>query len=180
MNCATAMAPARAAGHPRTAGSRGRAKKHGGAPTARQARLLFIDIDGVLHPTTVEGSREAGGIVHTPMFGWLPVLAGVLRPHPGVVLVVHSTWRYTHDIDELRGVLGTLGRRVVGATPHGPRYESILGWLRLNPAIKDYRILDDDAKEFPSPAPPELVLCDPSTGVTGSEVLEALRSWLDG
>lgn len=184
MNCATAMVPAPASGHPRTARARardrGRAEKHGGAPVARQDRALFIDIDGVLHPTTVEGSREADGIVHTPMFGWLPVLAGVLRSHPDVVLVVHSTWRFTHDVDELRGVLGALGSRVVGATPRGPRYESILEWLRLNTGFTDYRILDDDATEFPSPPPPELVLCDPSAGVSGPEVLEALRSWLGG
>jgi hypothetical protein len=179
MNCATAMAPARAAGHPRTAGNRGRAEKHGGATTARQDRALFIDIDGVLHPTTVEGSPDAGGIVHTPMFGWLPVLAGVLRPHPGVALVVHSTWRYTHDVDELRGVLGALGSRVVGATPPGPRYESILSWLHLNPAITDYRILDDDQREFPRPLPAELILCNPSTGITGPKVLAALRAWLE-
>ncbi len=163
---------------PLTTRGRDSGGKASGKAAARQPRALFVDIDGVLHPTMVEDALEADGVVHTPMFGWLPVLAGVLRPHQHVVLVVHSTWRYTHDVDELRGVLGTLGSRVVGATPRGPRYESILWWLHLNPAFSDYRILDDDAKEFPSPPPAELILCNPSAGVTGPEVLASLGAWL--
>ncbi len=150
-----------------------------GTPTARQPRVLFVDFDGVLHPTTVEGTSEAGGVVHTPMFGWLPLLVDVLRPHPDVALVVHSTWRYTHDIDELRGVLGALASRVVGATPRGPRYESILWWLQLSPAYLSFRILDDDAKEFPKPLPAELILCNPRTGISEAAVLTSLRVWLE-
>jgi hypothetical protein len=140
---------------------------------------LFLDFDGVLSPTTVEDSADAGEPVHTALFGWLPVLVAVLKPHPDVALVIHSTWRYTHDLDELRELLGSLGGRVVGATPRGPRYESILWWRHMNPAFTDFRILDDDAKEFPSPAPAELILCNPRTGVAGQEVLASLRGWLE-
>ena len=99
--------------------------------------------------------------------------------HPDVVIVVHSTWRYTHDADELRLLLGALGQRVVGATPRGPRYESIEWWLNMNPKFGSYRILDDDAREFPTPTPPELILCDPATGVAAPKVLAALRTWLE-
>ena len=145
------------------------------ARAAESARALFLDFDGVLHPTTIRADIEVDEIVvGTGLFGWLPALVSVLRAHPDVSLVVHSTWRYTHDIDELRGVLGLLGSRVVGATPRGPRLESILWWLHQNPQFGSYRILDDDSREFPQPPPPELILCDPRTGVAAPAVLAAI------
>ena len=140
-----------------------------------QPCALFLDFDGVLHPTT-DGTNadEPIRIVH---FGWLPLLASVLEPHD-VRIVVHSTWRYTHDIDELRALLDLLGPRVIGATPPGPRYESILSWLNLNSQFAAYRVLDDDAREFPAPTPPELILCNPAKGVSEPRVLAALSAWL--
>ena len=144
------------------------------------SRALFLDFDGVLHPTTIEADIEADEIVvGTGLFGWLPALVSALRTQPDVSVVVHSTWRYTHDIDELRDVLGVLGSRVVGATPRGPRFESIQWWLHMNPQFGSYRMLDDDAREFPTPPPPELILCDPRTGVAAPAVLAAIRKWLE-
>lgn len=147
------------------------------------AYALFLDFDGVLHPTAVEGeaSTDPGtrGAVHTPHFGWLPLLVKLLKPHPHVAVVVHSTWRYTHNLEELRDLLGELGPRVVGATPHGPRYEAIHEWLRLNPQFASHRILDDALTEFPDPPPAELILCEPRTGVSSTAVLCALQNWLD-
>ena len=145
------------------------------------ARALFVDFDGVLHPLVSSEIADApAATVRTGHFGWLPALVGVLRPHPEVSIVVQSTWRYTHDADELRLLLGALGPRFAGATPRGPRYESIEGWLHLNPQFADHRILDDDPGEFPVPAPQELILCDPTTGVAAPRVLAAIRNWLEG
>lgn len=142
-------------------------------------RALFVDFDGVLHPTVLSRFDEPPESLATVFFGWLPALVGVLRSHPDVAVVVHSTWRYTHDADELRLLLGALGPQFAGATPKGPRFESIEWWLHMNPQFADHRILDDDAGEFPSPAPPELILCDPTTGVAAPAVLAALRTWLE-
>ena len=145
---------------------------------AAQSRVLFIDIDGVLHPTVDTASANQPALSDT-LFGWLPMLASALKSHADVSIVVHSTWRYTHKIDELRDILESLAPRVLGTTPLGPRYESILWWLQLNPGITNYRILDDDASEFPAPPPPELILCDPTRGVRDQRVLSALNAWLD-
>lgn len=136
-------------------------------------RILFLDFDGCLHPTLVGDAP-----IKTGHFGWLPVLSQALRGQEDVALVVHSTWRYTHDHDELRELLGPLKQRVAGVTPRGPRFDSILWWLYMNPGFTDYRILDDDASEFPDPLPPEVILCNPSTGVSAPEVLEAINAWL--
>lgn len=142
-------------------------------------RAMFLDFDGVLHPS-VEGATDfvEGAPVHTTFFGWLPMLVTLLEPHPNVVVVVHSSWRFTHDLDELRELLGPLGARVVGTTPPGPRYESIRWWLHLNPAYSGHRILDDDRREFPSPPPAELIVCDPRTGVSAPDVQACIKDWL--
>lgn len=136
-------------------------------------RVLFVDFDGVLHPLE---QAEASRLTH---FCWLPVLASALRLHVDVRIIVHSTWRYMYDDDELRMLLGPLGSRFVGATSRGPRFESIRGWLYANRACESYRVLDDDASEFPVPLPAELILCDCSSGVSAENVLSQLRSWLD-
>lgn len=158
----------------------GRAARSNPAKVARSYRALFVDFDGVLHPTLIEADIAADEIVvGTGLFGWLPALVSVLRPHADVAVVVHSTWRRTHDIDELRGVMGALGSRVVGMTPPGRRFDSIESWLRLNPQVSSYRILDDDPSEFPVPPPPELIVCDPRTGVAAPAVIAAIRRWLE-
>ena len=160
-------------------GQAGVRSRSGRAKAPETVRALFLDFDGVLHPKTLEADIEEDEIVvSTGLFGWLPALVGVLKTKPEVSVVVHSTWRYTHDVEELRLLLGALGSRVVGTTPRGPRYEAIEWWLHLNPLFGSYRILDDDPTEFPVPPPPELILCDPRTGVAAPAVLAALRTWL--
>lgn len=143
-------------------------------------RVLLCDLDGVLHPTLGRGDAPAGGpLVATPHFGWVPALAGALRGHDDVALVVHSTWRHEYDDEELREVLGVLGPRLIGATSRNlQRWESIRAWLEDHPTYTSYRILDDDASEFPFPAPEKLILCDPARGVAAPAVLQALEAWL--
>jgi hypothetical protein len=36
------------------------------------------------------------------------------------------------------------------------------------------------AAYFPAPGSPQLILCDPTMGVTGPDVQAALGNWLDG
>ena len=87
-------------------------------PNRRPSRVLFLDFDGCLHPVT-HGATLDGPALSTVHFGWLPLLGRALQSHDDVVVVVHSTWRYEYRIDELREVLGVVGRRVVVATPPG-------------------------------------------------------------
>ena len=143
------------------------------------AYAFFLDFDGVLHPTTIKVVLETDEVAGTTLFGWVPVLVKLLKPHPDVALVISSTWRYTHNLEELRGVLGELGPKVVGVTPRGQRYESIRWFLQLNPQFASHRILDDALSEFLDPPPKELILCDPRTGVSSTAVLCALQNWLN-
>lgn len=144
-----------------------------GSLASTRRRLLSLDFDGVLHP----GPQIATRLKH---FCWLPDLSSLLESHEDVDVVVHSTWRYEYDDHELRELLGPLGRRYVGAAPHGQRYEALRWWLSQNPAYAEYRILDDDVLEFPTPPPPELIWCPPDAGVTATQVRDSLQRWLDG
>lgn len=133
-------------------------------------RVLFLDFDGVLHPTPLADADQPLRL--------LPHLRSVLTGKD-VSLVVHSTWRYVYRLKELGELLATAGAPVLGATPRGPRYESIQWWLHLNPSVTDYVILDDDAGEFPDPLPAELLLCDPASGLLTPSVLDRLGRWLE-
>jgi hypothetical protein len=136
-------------------------------------RVIFLDFDGILHP--------AGGPSGTVLpFEWLPILTRLLAPWPDVNLAVHSTWRYLYKHDELRELLGSLGPRFIGAAPRGPRAESILWFLQLNPVIDSYLVLDDAPAEFPADFPGNLVVCEPLLGISAPEVQARIEAWLAG
>lgn len=142
-------------------------------------RILFLDVDGVLHPARVPGSPgPSTAYMQVGPLGWLQGLAELLAPYQDVGVVVHSSWRITYSAEVLSEMLYELGERYFDVTPPGERYESILEWLRRHPGTS-YLILDDDAAEFPQPPPRELLTCDSQLGVSSEGVRDALRQWLN-
>ena len=136
-------------------------------------RILFLDFDGVLHP----GPRVESRLTH---FCWLPILARALSSFADVQVVIHSTWRRNYDLTALQEMLGSIGRRVVDVTSDTDRWESIATWLAQHGArVRSYRVLDDEASEFPRPLPSELIECRPELGVSDRLVQEQLRAWLE-
>lgn len=134
-------------------------------------KLLFLDFDGVLHPT--------GGAPGTCMpFEWLPTLVELLEPAPDVLLAVHSSWREVHTMEYLREFLGPLGSRVLGSVPHGPKSKSILAFLKSYSEVRDYLILDDSTAEFSPELRTRLLVCSPLIGVQDPEIQLALKAWL--
>ena len=132
-------------------------------------RVLFLDIDGVLH-----SGEDANYWV------WLPDLVQLLHGYDDVRVVVHSSWRYEHTLQELRLALGALGPRVIDTTPRSARWDSIRWWMSQNyKNVTSWRVLDDAPAQFPTPPPAELILCDPARGVSAPDVQAALRDWLD-
>ena len=138
----------------------------------RPSRILFLDVDGVLHP----GPNVPTLLTH---MCWLPQLERLLTGHSDVAVVVHSTWRYRYELAELRELFGNLGARVIDVAPDGERYDSIRQWVSWHqgPGLT-YRILDDEAGEFPIPPPAELILCDTRRGLGDPAVQAKLRDWL--
>lgn len=132
-------------------------------------RILFVDIDGVMHPV---------GCDVDALFMWRGVLDELLAEHGDVALVVSSTWRYEYSLVELRELLGP---RVADSTPRGPRWDSIQWWMSQNyRMVQNWRVLDDAPQEFPDSPPLELIVCDSLTGLSDAGVQVQLRAWLEG
>jgi len=135
-------------------------------------KLLFLDFDGVLHPTTCAPERY---------FGSVGVLATALSGEP-CDLVISSSWRHHHDHGSLVDMFPeSLRARFIGATGspwfgRWPRYQEILAFADQIPGPIEWRALDDSRHEFP-PGCPELIACDPNSGM-GCRQAIALSAWL--
>lgn len=134
-------------------------------------RILFLDIDGVLHP--LEDSENQAGWLR-----WLPTLESLIDTAPDVSVVVHSTWRYMYTDEQLRTLLRGLGHRFVGSTPRAPRAQAIEMVLQANRGVVDsHLVLDDDPREF-NAGRLNLVLCDPQRGLSAPGTQAAIATWL--
>lgn len=138
-------------------------------------RCLFLDFDGVLHPSLCRPRDH---------FGLMPLLEAALRDAQ-VGIVVSSSWRFHHDLAALvQHFPASLKDRVRGCTG-GPvagahaRWHEIRQYRERHGGMVDHwRALDDSAFEFPRGCA-ELILCNASTGMTEREV-DLLRQWVQG
>lgn len=136
-------------------------------------KMLFIDFDGVLHAT-------AGAPAAMRQFVWLPILLDLLPDKADVGIVVHASAREESPADFLRQRLHLTPQVFKGVTePSLARWPSIQHWISTHPDTSSFRILDDQASEFPDPAPSELILCEGRKGVSEIEVQDKLRRWLN-
>ena len=78
--------------------------------------FLFLDFDGVLHPP-YDGLPTPKEVC----FCHLPRFEAVMRQHPGVHIVISSTWRQQFGLAQLRGYFGAdIAQRIVGITSSYP------------------------------------------------------------
>jgi hypothetical protein len=138
--------------------------------------ILFVDFDGVLHPTRSDSEERV------PYFLWLPHLVNALQPYPGVRIVVSSTWRHAYPRQELVKLLGPLGSRVAGVTPSlsdSTRYAEIKRYaVRANASM--WLALDDDDDGWPSDERHRLILTNPATGISAPTRIAELSAKLAG
>lgn len=148
-------------------------------------RIVFLDFGGVTHPNASDDEARAVhrgtalGQVRLDAFCWFDILPGLLAGHDDVFVVVHSNWRFSHSPEEIGDLLGSLGNRYLGTTPKGERYACIQAWLARHPTVASYIILDDSPSSFGDPPPPELILCDPRTGLSEPRVQQQIKHWLE-
>ncbi|TAH47064.1 MAG: hypothetical protein EYC71_02245 [Gammaproteobacteria bacterium] len=130
-------------------------------------KIIFLDFDGVLHPD---------GIAR---FSQLPIFERFLAEMPDAEVVVSSTWREDHTLDQLRGFFSPpLRHRISGVTPSlddgyepGGRQKEILSYLAnegLSEKNCSWVALDDIALFFESSCQ-NLVLTESSSGFTEQE-----------
>ena len=137
----------------------------------KKRAVLFLDFDGVLHPTTVTDDQ---------LFCRLPLLQKAIAQTP-CRIVISSSWRhhFTHTQilarfpKELRSqILGFTGTVHIGKWP---RYQEIQNYL-MSHGNPDWRALDDSFNEFP-PNCQQLLLCNPNVGLDEPQIA-LLKEWL--
>ncbi len=134
-------------------------------------KLLFLDFDGVLHPTHFAGESP---------FSRAHLLEETLALFSPKI-IISSSWRFTHNLEKLQKtipnhisslIIGATGQAVIGKHP---RFTEIQNYLR-GYGSADWKTLDDSYWEFPNPCP-RLIRCNPNTGITDRQILE-LQQWL--
>ncbi|WP_019140460.1 HAD domain-containing protein [Noviherbaspirillum massiliense] len=145
-------------------------------------RVIFLEFDGVLHPASaasrfVPARPLKRAVQQAWLFRWAWILDELLEAHADVGIVVHSNWRMLAADEELQSFLGPLGRRFLGSTPRGSKWEGVSHVVQHN-QLRHYRILDHAPQAFPAGLP-ELIACDPEMGLRAFGVRQQLQSWLD-
>lgn len=71
--------------------------------------IVFLDFDGVTHPDPCEVDQ---------LFIKLPLIEAVLRQFKACHIVISSSWRVVHPLDEMREYFAAdMRSRVIGVTP---------------------------------------------------------------
>lgn len=157
--------------------------------------VLFLDIDGVLHPEDAAYLSYTGGpnknereVKGRSLFCHLPLFLAAIKDRPGLKVILHSSWRKVWDTDDevydnlpadlVKVLDGMTDRKILH------RYESLLDYVKRH-SIEKYIILDDFWDEFltdprnPKSICPELVVCYGTRGIGEERVYKILHDKLD-
>ncbi|HJV87701.1 MAG TPA: HAD domain-containing protein [Noviherbaspirillum sp.] len=124
--------------------------------------IVFLDFDGVLHP------------FHRPdgAFSLRREFERVMRDYGEVDIVISSTWREAHALEELRAMFAPdIGERIIDVTPvcsclkhEYVREAEILRWLHEAGREAEAWVAIDDTAWFFSPGCANLILVNTETG----------------
>jgi hypothetical protein len=121
-----------------------------GDTRSTSTNILYLDFDGVLHPT------EPHRPVHT-LFESCEVLESLLKPYPDVSIVLSTSWVRAHSFDFAKAQLTPdLSSRVIGATwhtrhLHASQFDNLSRYLQIRRDVdlrgpERWLALDDDAE----------------------------------
>ena len=111
-------------------------------------KVVFLDVDGVLATwDTIRRDRKKPGPYGFDR-GCVERLNEILH-RSGAQLVLSSTWRIIHSLDEFNAHARSQGvtASVISATPSlgTVRGKEIKAWLLEHPEVDKYAIIDDDS-----------------------------------
>jgi hypothetical protein len=132
--------------------------------------VIFLDIDGVLNCKNTPNPRKLPYIVDPQLLKRFILL--VERTDAKVVL--SSTWRYDPAGLFSATYWGIPFSGIIPDMPGRPRREEILAWLKGQPGVTRYVVIDDEDDELD-----ELPLFQPSSasGIT-DEIVEGVVAYL--
>ena len=135
--------------------------------------MLFLDFDGVLHPS---GGESSGA-----RFSRRPLLETLLREPDlcHVEIVISSTWREAYPLKQLISFFSEdIRPRIIGVNPtlvdvapRHLRYREIKSWLVAYPEIGHWAALDDAVDDFPSDRRANVVFTNPAIGLEHEHVI---------
>lgn len=117
-------------------------------------KVIFLDFDGVLNSSAsflYESRRKNQRIADTLSAVACSNLQHILDQDADIRLVISSTWRKLHSLQELQNILssfGINGAKAISVTPSvlsGDRAQEIKMWLEANPNVTQFVIIDDDS-----------------------------------
>ena len=146
--------------------------------------ILMLDFDGVTHPDRCFDLN---------FFCRLPLIEDVLQEFPSVNIVISSSWRDHHSLDDMTEFFSpVIGARVVGTTPNAKtissswlppqknrferQWECEL-WMEENRRRGDYWVAIDDRPYWFEPNCSNLLVTEPTTGFLPGDQ-ETLRQML--
>lgn len=161
-------------------------------PKGRGQALMYLDFDGVLMHEGVYWHPRRGAYLQAParysLFQHSALLEQMLVPHPGIRIVLSTSWvlRYSCAGAAKRLPAG-LRARVIGATFHSgmsrdafrllPRGEQVTqDVLRRRPG--SWLALDDDQIGWPAWSLPNVVFTDPYEGISPKHLQSDVRRML--
>lgn len=144
-------------------------------------KALFLDVDGVLNNMkfAIRMKDEEGVMIfHEDILD--PACIRNLKriiDETGAVIVVSSSWRgIPNSMKNLAAQLNQSGMEIYSTTPsiyRKERGDEIAAWLKNNPSIKDFVILDDDSDM--GELLPHLVNTDFQTGLLPIHISKAIE-----
>ena len=159
-------------------------------------RVLFLDIDGVLHPDGAGSHAD---------FCCLPLFAEALQaadPRGELPIVVSSAWRHTQRLDVIKGHFpAAIRQQIVGVTPfiadahaasigssiagvagtvagRHPRQAEITLWIRRNAPKAQWLAVDDRAGGFADRCPDVFLVPGPTGEGGGPGITETVAAAL--
>ena len=135
------------------------------------SQFLYVDFDGVLHPSTGKDLFCRMHLLEEALIG------------KDCQIIISSSWRFHHPFEYLQSLFPeSLRGQVAGVTGDAfvgrwPRHSEILVDASNRGAQGRWRALDDSWIESPKECP-ELIRCNPNSGMGSKESAE-LKSCLE-
>jgi hypothetical protein len=128
-------------------------------PSGQQMRWLFLDIEGVLVPKTVESARKSADLIGSCKFdqSCLNRFENVLRKNPEVLIGITSAWKIIYHFSQVKPLFSSdIRERIIGYTPtlnpinnQWVRYREIIQFLDVKGELGALWVaLDDRTRHF--------------------------------
>lgn len=155
--------------------------------------ILFLDFDGVLHPSDVFLLNDEPVLIHPKdpdlkLFCWAPILESILDeldPAGEVKIILSTTWVVKLGLERARSYLPkSLLNRVISGLRQTVHY-SPRGYLVGRHAFQKYPgrpwiALDDSVYDWPACYLGGLVPCTSDSGISDEVVIRDLKEKLKG